>query len=108
MTISLPNPIAGYFAADKAADMNALGRCFVNDAVVRDEGGTFTGVDAIKQWNAAARAKYHYTVEPLSIRNEDDAFVVIGKLTGDFPNSPIELEHVFRLAGDQIASLEIG
>jgi len=28
-------------------------------------------------------------------------------VAGDFPGSPVELQHVFRLEGGQIASLEI-
>jgi hypothetical protein len=28
-------------------------------------------------------------------------------VAGDFPNSPIELDHIFRLDGDKIASLDI-
>jgi ketosteroid isomerase-like protein len=54
MPISLPKPIAAYFAAEHAGDANALARCFTNDGVVRDEGGTFTGRAAIERWNADA------------------------------------------------------
>ena len=66
MSISLPKPIAEYFAAEKAGDAAWLASCFVSDGVVHDEGGTFTGTVAIERWNAAARAKYHHTVAPIS------------------------------------------
>jgi hypothetical protein len=33
--------------------------------------------------------------------------VVVGKVAGDFPGSPITLQHVFRVAGHKIVSLEI-
>jgi hypothetical protein len=33
--------------------------------------------------------------------------IVTGKVSGNFPNSPVTLEHIFRLDGDKIASLEI-
>ena len=105
--LSLPEPIALYFAADLAGDAGAVARCFTADAVVRDEGGTFTGVGAIQQWNTQAKAKYHYTVEPLSVSAQHGAIVVIGKVAGDFPGSPINLQHIFRIAGDKIVSLEI-
>ncbi|PYR42449.1 MAG: polyketide cyclase [Acidobacteria bacterium] len=108
MSISLPKPIAEYFAAEKAGDAARLARCFVSDGVVHDEGGTFTGTIAIERWNAAARAKYHHSVEPISSTVRDDASIVVGRVAGDFPNSPIELDHIFRLDGDRIASLEIG
>jgi hypothetical protein len=107
MSIHLPKPIAAYFAAEKAGDAGALARCFVSDGVVHDEGGAFTGPAAIEQWNAGARAKYHHTVEPLSAAERDGATVVAGRVTGDFPNSPVTLDHIFRLNGDKIASLEI-
>ena len=49
MTIQLPEPITAYFAGDKL-DGDAVARCFTSDAVVKDEGRTYTGVAAIKQW----------------------------------------------------------
>ena len=85
-----------------------MARCFVSDGVVHDEGGTFIGTVAIEQWNAVARAKYHHTVTPIHSAVRDGATIVVGRVAGDFPNSPIELDHVFRLDGDKIASLDIG
>lgn len=104
---SLPQPIAAYFAAEKAGDADALAGCFAEHGVVRDEGGAFLGVAAIREWNAAARRKYHHTVEPLSALERDGQTIVIGRVSGDFPNSPISLQHVFVLEGDKIATLEI-
>jgi hypothetical protein len=69
MTIQLPEPIAEYFAADKL-DADAIARCFASGAVVKDEGHTYTGVAAIKQWKTATAAKYIYTCEPLVRRAE--------------------------------------
>ncbi len=107
MSINLPAPIAAYFAAEQAEDARALARCFASDGVVHDEGGTFTGTTAIEQWNANARAKYHHTIEPLSATERDGATVVTGRVAGDFPGSPVNLEHAFRLNGDKIVLLEI-
>ena len=107
MALSLPEPIANYFAADLAGDWSALARCFTADGVVRDEGGTFTGTAAIQQWNTQTKAKYHYSVEPLSVDARNGDIVVIGRIAGDFPGSPITLEHVFRVANNKIVSLEI-
>jgi hypothetical protein len=107
MPIALPPPVAAYFAAEQAADVDALARCFVEEGIVRDEGGTFTGAHAIKQWNTQARAKYHHTVEVVGAVERDGATVVTGKVSGNFPNSPVSLEHAFRVDGDKIASLEI-
>lgn len=46
MTIELSRPIAAYFAADKR-DSEATARCFTENAVVKDEGHTYTGLSAI-------------------------------------------------------------
>jgi hypothetical protein len=108
MPLDLPKSIAEYFSADHARDAHALARCFANDGVVRDEGGTFRGTGAIRDWSAATREKYHHTVEALSVTERDGATIVVGRVAGDFPGSPIELNHTFRLEGDKIASLDIG
>ena len=107
MSINLPEPIAAYFAAEKAGDAGELARCFASDGVVHDEGGSFTGRAAIEHWNTTARAKYQHTVVPLVATERDGALVVMGRVSGQFPGSPVELQHVFRLDDDTIASLEI-
>ena len=107
MPVDLPGPIAEYFAAEKARDALALAQCFVDDGVVHDEGGTFRGTNAIRDWNAEARKKYQHTVEPLSVIQRDGATIVAGKVAGDFPGSPVTLDHIFRLKGEKILSLEI-
>jgi hypothetical protein len=107
MPLDLPKPIAEYFAADHTRDAHAMARCFVADGVVHDEGGTFRGTEAIRDWSAATREKYHHTVEPLSVSERDGATIVAGRIAGDFPGSPVTLDHVFRLEGGKIVSLEI-
>lgn len=49
MTLDLPQPVADYFAAD-TRDGEAVSLCFTEDAVVKDEGHTYRGRSAIKQW----------------------------------------------------------
>jgi ketosteroid isomerase-like protein len=107
MDVDLPVPIAIYVAAENSGDTEALAQCFSEDAVVRDEGKTIKGLAAIKQWKAETREKYQHTVEPLASVQKDGKTIVTKRLTGNFPGSPIELEFVFTLAGDKIASLEI-
>jgi hypothetical protein len=105
--MTLPKPVAAYFAAEKSNDAAAVALCFTADGVVRDEGQTVRGVAAIQQWNAEARKKYHHTIEPLDAVVREGAIVVKARLTGKFPNSPLTVEHIFQLGGDKIASLEI-
>jgi hypothetical protein len=106
MTLALPQPVAAYFAADRE-DGEAVARCFTEDAVVKDEGHTYHGRAAIKQWKADASAKYQYTSETLACDREDGTTVVTCRLTGNFPGSPVNLRFIFRLEGDKIASLEV-
>ncbi len=104
--VDLPKPIAVYLAAD-GGDSEALSLCFAEDAIVRDEGQTHRGLAAIKQWKAEARKKYQYTIEPLASARKGAKTIVTNRLTGNFPGSPVDLQFVFELDGDKIASLEI-
>ena len=71
MAIELPKPIADYFEADKGPSAEAIAACFTSAAVVRDEGHTYAGRDAIRRWKNESSAKYTYTGEPFSIADED-------------------------------------
>jgi hypothetical protein len=106
-TLSLPEPIAAYFAADKQNNAQALAHCFTTHAVVKDEGHTHSGIDAIKAWKAAASTKYTYTTEPFALEQSDGHQVVTSRVEGNFPGSPVDLRYRFRLERGLIASLEI-
>ena len=107
MSISLRPPIDLYFASENAHDPSAIDRCFAAGAVVRDEGKTIAGVAAIKVWRIETGEKYHHVVEPLSVSTREGKVVVTGKVSGNFPGSPINLEHIFEIEGGRIVSLEI-
>ncbi|MDR7154096.1 ketosteroid isomerase-like protein [Sphingobium xenophagum] len=107
MTIKLPDVIAIYFAADKSDNAQAISECFTPDAIVIDEGNTYTGRDAIRQWMANASTQYSYSVEPFALSEADGRTVVTSHLVGNFPGSPVDLRYLFLLDGDRIAALEI-
>ncbi|HEY3198423.1 MAG TPA: nuclear transport factor 2 family protein [Nitrospirales bacterium] len=107
MSVDLPEPIAVYIAAENGHDPEAVARCFADHAIVRDEGRTIEGLAAIKQWKAETKKKYQHTVEPLASVQKDGKTVVTNRLIGNFPGSPIELQFIFGLDGNKIASLEI-
>jgi hypothetical protein len=104
---NLPKPIALYVAAENGGDANLFDQSFAQDAVVRDEDKTIKGLAAIKKWKAETKKKYQHTVEPLASAEKDGKIIVVNRLTGKFPGSPIELEFVFTLDSDKIVSLEI-
>ena len=105
-TLILPDPIAAYFAADtRSAD--AIARCFTTQAVVKDEGRTYNGLEAIKAWKVASSARYTYKSEPLDVENKEGSCIVTSRVTGNFPGSPVDLRYRFRVERGLIASLEI-
>lgn len=104
--LSLPKPIAAYFAAD-ADDGPAVARCFTVDAVVVDEKQTHKGRDAIARWKAEASAKYDYVSEPVAVDDAGGKVIVTARLTGNFPGSPVDLRYAFTFANGAIARLEI-
>lgn len=106
MPLDLPQPIRLYFAAD-ASDGEAFVRCFTEHAVVKDEGHSYTGLAAIRQWKSDSSKKYTYTSEPFACADVDGKTIVTSRLTGNFPGSPVDLRYLFGLEGDKIASLEI-
>ena len=77
MSLTLPKPIADYFAAD-AKDGAAVAKCFTADAVVIDERRTHQGRDAIARWKAETSTKYDYVSEPIAVEHPSGTFVVTG------------------------------
>ena len=107
MALKLPTPIAEYLAAVEEKNSNRVARCFAEDAVVHDEGGTYRGHDAIKTWSEETQGKYNYTMDALDASIIGDTVRLRAKVTGSFPGSPVELDYLFMLANDKIASLKI-
>ena len=107
MTLDAPEPIAAYLAAEEAKDADALSRCFVEDGIVHDEGRDYRGRDAIRQWKQGADEKYRYVLQMVNAQTHGNEVIVRARLTGEFPGSPVELDHIFELSNNKIASLEI-
>ena len=106
MTLELPMAVSAYFTADQV-DGEAVSQCFTENAIVKDEGHTYQGRAAIKQWKTEASARYQYRCEPFACEGKGGKIVVTCRLTGNFPGSPVDLRFFFELEDDRIASLEI-
>ena len=100
-------PVAAYLAAEEAKDADALSRCFTEDGTVHDEGQDYRGRDSIRQWKQAVDTKYRYVLQAVNTQTQGDKVNVRVRLTGEFPGSPVELDHIFKLSNNKIASLEI-
>ena len=107
MSVQLPDSIATFFRVSNDAEASGLRYCFTDNAVVRDEGHTHQGHEAIQVWLLEAKRKYAYSVEPLNAAQQGSSVKVRAKVSGNFPGSPVQLEHIFRLTGDKIESLDI-
>jgi hypothetical protein len=107
MSIQLPVPIERYVQIANSGTPEAVPECFAADAIVHDEGQTYQGVAAIKNWMAATKKKYGHTVAPLELAERGGRSVLKVRLAGSFPGSPITVNFSFMLAGGKIRSLEI-
>ncbi|HTE83947.1 MAG TPA: nuclear transport factor 2 family protein [Dehalococcoidia bacterium] len=107
MSVPLPPAIDLYVKIENSGDVEALPECFAANATVRDEGHTYTGLPAIREWKADTKKKYNHTVAPLTVAHRDGTTVLKARLSGSFPGSPVTLEFSFVLADGKIASLEI-
>ena len=107
MSIELPAPIAGYFAAENSDDAEALTACFSPDAVVRDEGRRIQGIAAIKTWKREGKAKYQHKITVIAADESGGETIVRGLVSGNFPGSPVELAFAFVLKDGMIAALEV-
>jgi len=99
--VTLPEPIATYFITDKR-NVEAIARCFTQDAVVKDEGHTYTGDAAIKQWKVESATKYDYTSVPLALDRRDGMVIVTSRLTGNFPGVLSICASVFALSAERL------
>jgi hypothetical protein len=90
-----------------------LGSCEVafpllhGSGTVHDEGRDYRGRDSIRKWKQVVDMKYRYILQTVNAQTHGDKLTVRVRLIGEFPGSPVELDHIFRLSTGKIASLEI-
>ncbi|MBX9840872.1 MAG: nuclear transport factor 2 family protein [Xanthobacteraceae bacterium] len=107
MTVQLPAPLDIYFTSENAHDPGGIDRCFAPNATVRDEKRTIAGRAAIRNWRTETGERYRHTVEPLAWDERDGKIIVTARISGQFPGSPINLDHIFVVEAGMIESLEI-
>jgi hypothetical protein len=107
MSNELPKSVADYIAGSNAHDPQACAACFADDAVVADEGRERKGLTDIRAWKEEVTGKYRPTVEVIAVAKADGKTIVTGRVSGDFPGSPVDLRYAFTLRDNKIARLEI-
>lgn len=108
MSIDLPAPISSYFDASNNHDIDGMLAPFDEDASVKDEGQEHHGRPAIRSWIEDVTRKYHVTIDVKDVTDANGRTVVSGLVSGNFPGSPVLLDHAFTLSGPKITRLEIG
>lgn len=105
--LELPQPLAPYFAASNAGDVNAQVSYFSTAARVKDEGEWRQGPAEIAAWARDTRARYQHQTTPGSIDSDAAAVFVNAQVVGNFPGSPVVLRYRFELNDGLIDRLEI-
>ncbi len=103
----MPAPLAAYFAGANSHDIDAALAPFAESAVVKDEGHQRLGRPAIRDWIEETTAKYQPVVEVLQVEALPGTATAAGRVSGNFPGSPIDLQYHFTLEAEKIVSLEI-
>jgi hypothetical protein len=107
MRPALPEPVRDYFESERDNNTQTMSDYFADNAVVRDENRTHTGIAAIRKWKEETKAATAYQVTPLKAEADGGQLIVTGRVEGSFPGSPVNLRYFFTLTGDRIAALEI-
>jgi hypothetical protein len=104
----LPDVVSSYLRAHRDHDTGRALAAFTTDAVVQDDGGTYTGVAAIEGWLDHSATEYTYTVELVGAQQGDDArYVATQHLSGNFPGGEVDLHYRFTLKDGLIEALTI-
>jgi ketosteroid isomerase-like protein len=104
----LPTTIRSYLIAHAARDTDAAVQTFSPDAMVVDQGRTFRGTDGVLEFLQNAGVEFRYTTELVgSERIDDEHWVVLNHLEGNFPGGVAELSYRFTIDGDRITELVI-
>jgi uncharacterized protein (TIGR02246 family) len=107
-TRALPAVITTYLAAHQARDLDPALACYTEDAVAVDEGHTYRGKREIRDWLARAAGEYSYTTKLIAAQRVDDEhYVAVHHLEGDFPGGVVDLRFQFTLRDGHIAELVI-
>jgi ketosteroid isomerase-like protein len=107
VSIDLPGPISAYFEASNKHDIDGMLAPFDEDASVKDEGQEHHGRPTIRSWLEDVTRKYRVTIDVKDVTDANGKTVVSGLVSGNFPGSPVLLDHAFTLSGPKITRLEI-
>jgi hypothetical protein len=67
----------------------------------------YEGLDAIKKWKAETKERYNHTIYPLAVSHREGKTILIARVSGNFPGSPVTLEFAFAIERGKIVAMQI-
>ena len=107
MSRNLPSSILRYVEGANAHDADQASSLFAEDAVVHDEARDHVGRPAIREWVQDTIDRYATKFVVEGVSESSDATMVVVRMSGSFPGSPIKMRFVFQLADGLITHLDI-
>jgi hypothetical protein len=107
MSAKLPKTVAAYVEAYNARNREASAACFLENALVHDEGKNYQGRKAIGDWIGETIEKYQPILTSGKFEGSDRKTVVAMTVSGSFPGSPVTLSFRFTIEDSGIIDLSI-
>lgn len=102
-----PTAIRAYFDAVNLGRVEDVAAAFAPQGLVRDERADHRGRAAISAWAEDTLRRYRMRNEILSVSRDADHHIVLARVTGTFPGSPLDFTYRFALGPDGVETLEI-
>ena len=94
---ALATAIVTYLGRSISARPQSAALTFADDAVVVDDGKTYTGQAAIAAWLSDTAAEFEYTTTQLNTKSDDTSTTVVNRIEGNFPGRSVDLSYRFEL-----------
>ncbi|MDJ0350287.1 hypothetical protein [Cryobacterium sp. PH29-G1] len=94
---ALPMAITTYLERSASAKPASARHTFTENAVVVDDGKTYTGEAAIATWLAGNTAEFEYTTTLLRTAKDESSTTVVNRIAGNFPGRSVDLNYRFEL-----------
>ena len=104
----LPTAIATYMDAHDRHEVATALAQFTDDAIVMDDGHTYTGRVGVETFLTKAASEFTFTRELIGAeQSAPNEWLVTNHIVGNFPGGVVDLRYHYRLDGGLIARLEI-
>ena len=94
---TLPMSITTYLERSASPKPASARATFTENAVVIDDGKTYTGETAIAAWLAGSVAEFEYTTTLLRTETDQSSTTVVNRVEGNFPGRSVDLNYRFEL-----------